>query len=134
MVGPLDPIAWRAQHRAALLAAEAEHWLVREILNNWKRVLKRVDVTSRTLVTLVEPGSCFAGTLLEVVLEALAARPGLPPPTLVLWGKIAQWLEGLPALAMFPKAMAEHPYNLSFIQNQPMQQLFGPMRLLQKAR
>ena len=72
--------------------------------------------------------------LLEFVLEALAARPGLPPPTLVLWGKIAQWLEGLPALAMFPKAMAEHPYNLSFIQNQPMQQLFGPMRLLQKAR
>ena len=72
--------------------------------------------------------------LLEVVLEALAARPGLPPPTLILWGKIAQWLEDLPALAMFPKAVAEHPYNLSFIQNQDMQRLFGPMHLLESSR
>ncbi|MEZ5850467.1 MAG: 2,3-epoxybenzoyl-CoA dihydrolase [Hyphomicrobiaceae bacterium] len=43
------------------------HWLVREILNNWKRVLKRLDVTSRSLVALVEPGSCFAGTLAEIL-------------------------------------------------------------------
>ena len=67
---------------------------------------------------------------LEVVLEALASRSGQPAPTLVLWGKIAQWLEGLPALAAFPKAVAEHPYNLSFIQNHGMQRLFGPMHLL----
>jgi len=67
---------------------------------------------------------------LEVVLEALASRPGQPAPTLVLWGKIAQWLEGLAALTAFPKAVAEHPYNLSFIQNQGMQRLFGPMHLL----
>ena len=32
----------------------------------WKRVLKRVDLTSRSLVTLIEPGSCFAGTLAEL--------------------------------------------------------------------
>jgi benzoyl-CoA-dihydrodiol lyase len=50
----------------ALLAANQNNWLVREILNNWKRVLKRVDVTSRSLVTLIEPGSCFAGTLAEI--------------------------------------------------------------------
>ncbi len=68
--------------------------------------------------------------LLETVLEALADRPGLAPPTLVLWGRIAQWLEGLPAVSRFPKAVAEHPYNLSFIQNQDMQDLFGPMHLL----
>jgi benzoyl-CoA-dihydrodiol lyase len=43
------------------------HWLAREILHHWKRVLKRVDVTSRSLVALVEPGSCFAGTLAELV-------------------------------------------------------------------
>lgn len=67
---------------------------------------------------------------LEVVLEALAGRTGQPTPTLVLWGKIAQWLEGLPALSAFPKAVAEHPYNLSFIQNLEMQRLFGPMHLL----
>jgi benzoyl-CoA-dihydrodiol lyase len=51
----------------ALLDANRSNWLVREILNNTKRVLKRIDVTSRSLVTLVEPGSCFAGTLAEVI-------------------------------------------------------------------
>ena len=53
-----------------LLAAHQGDWLVREILNYWKRVLKRVDVTSRSLVALVEPGSCFAGTLAEIVFAA----------------------------------------------------------------
>jgi uracil-DNA glycosylase len=48
----------------------------------------------------------------------------------VLWGRIAQWLEDLPALSRFPKSVAEHPYNLSFIQNQAMQSLFEPMHLL----
>ena len=49
-----------------LMQAHQSDWLVREILNNWKRVLKRIDVTSRSLVTLIEPGSCFAGTLAEI--------------------------------------------------------------------
>ena len=48
-----------------LLDTHADHWLVREIRLLWKRVLKRIDVTSRSLVALVEPGSCFAGTLAE---------------------------------------------------------------------
>ena len=51
----------------AFLEANKGHWLTREILHYWKRVLKRVDVTSRSLVALVEPGSCFAGTLAEIV-------------------------------------------------------------------
>ena len=42
----------------------------REIRQYWKSVLKRIDVTSRTLVALVEPGSCFAGTLAELVFAA----------------------------------------------------------------
>jgi benzoyl-CoA-dihydrodiol lyase len=54
----------------AFLDANASHWLVNEIRHFWKRVLKRIDVTSRTLVALVEPGSCFAGTLAELVLAA----------------------------------------------------------------
>jgi uracil-DNA glycosylase len=69
---------------------------------------------------------------LEVVLEALAERTGQAPPTLVLWGKIAGWLERLPAVSHFPRAVAEHPYNLSFIKNKDMQQLFGAMHLLTK--
>ncbi|KAA3632931.1 MAG: 2,3-epoxybenzoyl-CoA dihydrolase [Proteobacteria bacterium] len=52
------------------LDAHAKNWLAREILLYWARVLKRVDLTSRTLVTLVEPGSCFAGTLAEIVFAA----------------------------------------------------------------
>src|SRR5206468_3722965 len=54
----------------AFLEANKSHWLVNEIRQYWKRVLKRIDVTSRTLVTLVEPGSCFAGTLAELVFAA----------------------------------------------------------------
>ena len=71
--------------------------------------------------------------LLEVVLEALASRAGQPAPMLVLWGKIAAWLDGLPALVDFPRVAAEHPYNLSFINNEKMQSLFGPMHLLRAA-
>ena len=68
--------------------------------------------------------------LINVVLEALLARDDALPPTLVLWGKIAQWLEDLEPVAGFPKAVAEHPYNLSFIAHPGMQTLFGPMKLL----
>jgi benzoyl-CoA-dihydrodiol lyase len=50
----------------AFLADNAAYWLVGEIRALWQNVLKRVDVTSRSLVTLIEPGSCFAGTLAEV--------------------------------------------------------------------
>src|SRR5262245_18970053 len=44
----------------ALFDANKDFWLAREIRNLWKRVLKRVDLTSWSLVALVEPGSCFA--------------------------------------------------------------------------
>jgi benzoyl-CoA-dihydrodiol lyase len=54
----------------ALLAREASNWLVREIVLYWKRTLKRLDVSSRSLIALVEPGSCFTGTLFEIVLAA----------------------------------------------------------------
>ncbi len=52
------------------LQTHAAHWLIREITLYWKRTLKRLDVTSRSLIALIEPGSCFAGTLLEIVLGA----------------------------------------------------------------
>ena len=54
----------------ASLSANADDWLVREITLYWKRTLKRVDVSSRSIITLVEPGSCFVGPLLELVLAA----------------------------------------------------------------
>ncbi|MGP4016971.1 2,3-epoxybenzoyl-CoA dihydrolase [Saccharopolyspora sp. 5N708] len=45
-------------------------WLCNEILHYYKRTLKRLDVTSRSLIALVEPGSCFAGLLLELALAS----------------------------------------------------------------
>ncbi|MGD0377087.1 MAG: 2,3-epoxybenzoyl-CoA dihydrolase [Streptosporangiaceae bacterium] len=53
-----------------LLLDNRSDWLVNEIVHYLKRTLKRLDVTSRSLIALVEPGSCFAGSLLELVLAA----------------------------------------------------------------
>ena len=50
----------------AFLEAHQEDWFIREVRLFIKRVLKRLDLTSRTLITLIEPGSCFAGTLAEI--------------------------------------------------------------------
>jgi benzoyl-CoA-dihydrodiol lyase len=53
-----------------LLEAHREDWLVREIRLYLKRVFKRLDMTARSVITLIEPGSCFAGTLAEIALAA----------------------------------------------------------------
>ena len=71
------------------------------------------------------------GPFLMTVLKALATND-LRIPTLVLWGKIAGQLGQLPELGSFPRETAEHPYNLTFIQNPQMQQFFRPMNLLKK--
>ena len=79
------------------LDAVKEHWLAREIRSLWKRVLKRIDLTSRSLVALVEPGCCFAGTLAELVFASdrsymLIGKPSgdnKPPATLALAARIS---------------------------------------------
>ena len=53
-----------------LLLDNADDWLASEIVHYCKRTLKRLDVTSRSLIALIEPGSCFAGSLLELALAA----------------------------------------------------------------
>jgi benzoyl-CoA-dihydrodiol lyase len=53
-----------------LLLGNSRDWLANEIVQYYKRTLKRIDVTSRSLIALVEPGSCFAGSLLELALAA----------------------------------------------------------------
>ena len=53
-----------------LLEVLKDDWLVREIRLYLKRVFKRVDMTSRSVIALVEPGSCFAGTLAELLFAA----------------------------------------------------------------
>jgi benzoyl-CoA-dihydrodiol lyase len=54
----------------AFLNANADEWLVREIRLYLKRTLKRLDVSSRSIFALIEPGSCFCGTLLELALAS----------------------------------------------------------------
>ncbi len=54
----------------ALLTTHAHDWLVREITLLLKRVFKRVDMTARSLIALIEDGSCFAGSLAELVFAA----------------------------------------------------------------
>jgi benzoyl-CoA-dihydrodiol lyase len=63
---------------AALLDVHASDWLVREIRLYLKRVISRLDLTSRSLIALIDPGSCFVGTLAELAFaadRAVATRP-----------------------------------------------------------
>jgi benzoyl-CoA-dihydrodiol lyase len=54
----------------ALLLGGKDDWFANEVLQYLKRTLRRLDVTSRSLIAAIEPGSCFAGSLLELALAA----------------------------------------------------------------
>ncbi len=62
---PAKVLAWDD-----FLEKHASHWLVREVRHHQKRVLKRLDLTAKTLFAFVEPGACFAGVLAELALAA----------------------------------------------------------------
>ena len=78
-------------HDAFLIAGQ-DDWLLREVRHYLKRVLKRIDVTPKTFIALIEPGSCFAGTLAELVFASdrammlIGTREGdnRPPAAIVL--------------------------------------------------
>jgi benzoyl-CoA-dihydrodiol lyase len=53
-----------------LLRSSKDDWYANEVLHYLKRMLRRLDVTSRSLIAVIEPGSCFAGSLLELALAA----------------------------------------------------------------
>jgi benzoyl-CoA-dihydrodiol lyase len=65
-----DAAAMLATDDMLLAGTAAGDWLAPEIIGLWRRTLRRLDATSRSLVALIEPGSCFAGTLLELALAA----------------------------------------------------------------
>ena len=75
-----------------LLFENGDNWLAREIVLFLKRTLKRLDVSSRSIITLIEPGSCFTGTLLELalasdrsyMLDGVFENSNLPAPTIKL--------------------------------------------------
>ena len=52
------------------MSENADHWLIREITLYLKRTFKRLDVSSRSIIALIMPGSCFTGTLMELALSA----------------------------------------------------------------
>jgi len=54
----------------SVLLSNRNHWFVREVIGMMRRTFARIDVTSRSIYALVEPGSCFAGCLLELALAA----------------------------------------------------------------
>jgi benzoyl-CoA-dihydrodiol lyase len=54
----------------AQLVAHSDHWFVREVLLHMKRVLKRLDVSAKSLFALIDEGSCFSGSLFELTLSA----------------------------------------------------------------
>ena len=66
-VGDPDRVA---RHEAALAEMAAADWFAREIVLMMARTLRRLDVTARSMFALVEPGSCFVGSLLEIALAA----------------------------------------------------------------
>jgi len=66
-VGDLEAVRRFDRH---LVERAVTDWLAREVLLLQKRVLKRLDLTARSLFALVEPGSCFAGSMLEIALAA----------------------------------------------------------------
>ena len=106
-----------------LLVEHADDWLIREIILYLKRTLQRLDVSARSLIALIEPGSCFTGTLLELVLAAdrsymLAGRfaeSDLPPATLRLtplnFGPLPMNNASTRLTSRFP-AQAEHMAEL----------------------
>ena len=89
------------------LAANETHWFVRETLGFIRRTFSRIDVASRSLIALVDAGSCFAGTLAELALAAdrsyMLALPGDPAASKTSAPRIA-----LSALNFGPYEMANH--------------------------
>ncbi len=63
-----DPSAVLEMDR--ILSEQSGFWLVREVVNFWERVLSRLDVSSRSLIAVIDEGSAFAGTFLEAALAA----------------------------------------------------------------
>jgi benzoyl-CoA-dihydrodiol lyase len=113
-----DPEAVAAVDR--VLLAHPDHWLVREVTLYLKRTLKRLELSARSLIALIEPGSCFAGTLLELVLAAdrsIMLEGELedveqPPATVRLDGMNLGPLPGSSGLTRLQRRFLGHPEAL----------------------
>ncbi len=108
-----------------------------ELQNNLERhgfLLLNASLVFRAHIAPQKDAKAWQPFLQEVLTALLehAQQNSRTPPVLVLWGKIAEQLRAVPANTRFPKVVAEHPYNLTFIGNANMHALFGPKHLLEK--
>jgi benzoyl-CoA-dihydrodiol lyase len=100
----------------AVMLANQNHWLVRETIGLLRRTLSRLDVSSRSLFALIEQGSAFAGTLLELALACdrsyMLALPDEPEaaPTITV---------GEVNFGLFPMATDESRLQRRFYNEQP---------------
>lgn len=85
-------------------------------------------LTDKPVAQDVKAWQAFMGELLKGIYQA---RPGTH---LILLGNLAKTIDKLPALSKFSKTYAEHPYNVSFVTNSCVQDLFRPLQLLQQTR
>jgi benzoyl-CoA-dihydrodiol lyase len=114
-----DPEAVAAADR--VLLDHPDHWLLREVRLYLKRTLKRLELSARSLIALVEPGSCFAGTLLELVLAADRSimlegeLEGTPPATLLVDGMNLGPLPGSNGLTRLQRRFLGHPEALAAV-------------------
>jgi benzoyl-CoA-dihydrodiol lyase len=81
-----DPARVLAYDR--LLLGHTDDWLASEVIHYLKRTLKRLDVTSRSLVALIEPGGCFAGSLFELALAADRSFMLADSPAVIVLGEM----------------------------------------------
>src|SRR5207237_5439534 len=87
--------AQRVLQADAVLEQHKSHWLVRETLGLLRRTLARLDVTSRSLIALVDEGSCFAGTFYELAVACdriyMLDLPDAPDVAPALWLSVANF-------------------------------------------
>jgi benzoyl-CoA-dihydrodiol lyase len=100
----------------ATLVAHGEHWLVRETVGLLRRTLSRLDVSSRSLFALIEPGSCFVGTFLELALACdRAYQLALPDDA----DKAPKIMVGEANFGLYPMATGQSRLQRRFYDEQP---------------
>ncbi|MCI1192850.1 2,3-epoxybenzoyl-CoA dihydrolase [Calidifontimicrobium sp. SYSU G02091] len=100
----------------AVLLKHRDHWFVRETIGLLRRTFSRLDVSSRSLFALIEPGSCFAGTLLELALACDRSYMLALPDDAARAPKIAA---GEANFGLYPMATGQHRLGRRFYDEAP---------------
>ncbi|WP_119354217.1 2,3-epoxybenzoyl-CoA dihydrolase [Azohydromonas sediminis] len=100
----------------AVLLEHRDHWFVRETIGLLRRTFSRLDVSSRSLFALIEPGSCFAGTLLELALACDRSYMLALPDDAARAPKIAA---GEANFGLYPMATGQHRLGRRFYDEAP---------------